>query len=73
MILVTKENVYINCYNICTVGPIESQTSNQKTYGLAVNGQAIMFETIDERDTCLNEIQQYLKIHGSTQEGVKYI
>lgn len=66
MILVTKTGVYINCYNICTVGNIDDTH-------LAVNNQLIAFENIEEKDIVLKEIVQYLKTYGSANEGVKYL
>lgn len=67
MILVTKENVYINCYNICTVGEVK-----EKEHAIAINGQLILFETKDEKEWVLSQVQQYMKTYGSANEGVRY-
>jgi len=66
MILATKTGVYINCYNICTVGSVGEKN-------IAINNQLISFETIEEKELVLKEIVQYLKTYGSANEGVKYL
>ena len=55
MILVTKENVYINCFNICTVGEVKGND-----IAIAVNNPLITFEDAEEKENTSNLLYQVL-------------